>query len=140
MTGVAAARWLIAAVVTGAAAALLARASAAPITFHGTDAARLRLSWSARPARIEVCRTVSAEELAKRPEHMRQRVECEGHFATYALRVEVDGRPADEAIVHGGGLRHDRPIYLLREFGVPRGAHRIRVSFTRRERDRKSVV
>jgi hypothetical protein len=113
---------------------LLALVSAAPLPFNSSDAARLRLSWTARPQRIEVCRTLSAEELAARAEHMRQRVECDGRFASYTLLVEVDDRAIGESIVRGGGLRHDRPIFLLREYEVPPGAHRMRISFTRRER------
>ena len=118
---------------TAVALALMARASATPLPFHAAPAARLRLSWSARPERIEVCRTLSAEELAQRAEHMRQRVECEGRFATYGLRVDVDGRLATEAVVRGAGLRNDRPLYLLREFDVSPGIHAIRVTFMRRE-------
>ena len=113
---------------------LLALVSAAPLPFNTSEAARLRLSWTARPQRIEVCRTLSAEELATRPEHMRQRVECNGRFASYTLRVEMDDRAIGESIIRGGGLRHDRPIFLLREYEVPPGAHRMRISFTRRER------
>lgn len=112
---------------------LIARASAAPLSVRDGATARLRLSWSARPERIEVCRRLSAEELAQLAEHMRQRVECEGRFATYALRVESDGRVLGETMVHGAGLRHDRPLYLLREYDVAPGMHRVRVSFTRRE-------
>ena len=121
-------------VATALALWLIARTSAAPVPFHDGAAARLRLSWSARPERIEVCRTLSAEELAARAEHMRQRVECDGRFATYALRVESDGQILGETIVHSAGLRHDRPLYLLREFDVAPGAHRVRVLFTRREK------
>jgi hypothetical protein len=113
---------------------LLALVSAAPLPFNTPEAARLRLSWTARPQRIEICRTLSAEELAARPEHMRQRVECDGRFASYTLRVEVDDRAVGESIVRGGGLRHDRPIFLLREYELPPGTHRMRISFTRRER------
>ena len=65
---------------------------------------------------------------------MRQRVECEGRFATYALRVEADGRLVTETVVRGAGLRHDRPMYLLRDFAVPSGARRVRIVFSRRER------
>jgi hypothetical protein len=111
----------------------MARASAVPLPYHDTVSARLRLSFSARPERIEVCRNVSAEEMAKREEHMRQRVECDGRFATYSLRVEADGRAIDEMVVRGAGLRNDRPIYLLREFDLPSGPHRLHVSFRRRE-------
>jgi hypothetical protein len=127
-------RWAAATVATGAALIAMSRLSATPLPFAKAGMSRLRLSWSARPERIEVCRTVSAEELAREEEHMRQRVECEGHFATYALRVEADGRLLSESVVRGAGLRHDRPIYLLRDIDLASGMHRIRVSFVRRER------
>ena len=126
-------RWLVAGIATTAALLAIVRASASPVPFHDADSARLRLSLSARPERIEVCRTVSAEELAQREEHMRQRVECDGRSATYTLRVEADGRRIDETVIRGAGLRHDRPIYLLRDFDLAAGAHRVRVSLTRRE-------
>lgn len=114
--------------------AALAYASAVPLAYHPEESALLRLSWSARPERIEVCRTLSEEELAKIAEHMRQRVSCEGVFATYALRTEVDGQLIGEAIVRGAGLRNDRPLYLLRDYPVPPGRHRFLVSLTRREK------
>jgi hypothetical protein len=120
--------------VTAAVMALLAWASAVPVVYHRADTARLRLSWSARPERIEVCRQLSAEELAEREEHMRQRVECEGSFATYRLTVELDGRAIEETVIRGAGLRHDRPIYLLRDIPVPSGDHRVRVRVVRREK------
>jgi hypothetical protein len=128
------ARILASGIATAVGLALLAYASAAPLPYHASDAARLRLSWSARPERIEVCRQLSAEEQARREEHMRQRVECEGGFATYTLRVEVDSRAIGETIVHGAGLRHDRPLYLLRDYAIPPGQHRVRVTLTRREK------
>jgi len=122
------------ALVSAAALFVMARASAARLPWHDRSAARLRLSWRAVPERIEVCRVLSAEELAEREEHMRQRMECDGRFATYALRVEADGQLLDESVVRGSGLRHDRPLYLLREFALPAGAHRVHISFARRER------
>jgi hypothetical protein len=114
----------------------MARASAAPVAYHDSGTALLRLSWSARPERIETCRTLSAEELAREEEHMRQRVECNGTFASYTLRVESDQRLVSESAVRGAGFRHDRPIYLLRELPVSNGPHHLRVSFVRREQTR----
>lgn len=127
-------RWLLAAIVTVVSLAAMARISAARVRMDDSDSARLRLSWSARPERIETCRVLSKKELEETEEHMRQRVECEGKFATYALDVFVDGRLVHRSVVRGAGLRHDRPIYLLREIPVPSGIHRIRVSFSRREK------
>jgi len=127
-------RWGVAAVVSAVGLAGLARLSATPLPLHDAQSARLRLSWSARPERIETCRTLSAAELAQREEHMRQREDCEGRSATYALRVDVDGRPVSTSVARGAGLRHDRPLYLLHEVDVAPGPHRLRVSFLRRER------
>ena len=127
-------RWAAAVIASAAGLVLMAWASAAPLAYQPAGVARLRLSWNARPERIEVCRSASDEELEREEEHMRQRVVCDGRFATYALRVEADGRLLSESIVRGAGLRNDRPVYLLRDFDLSSGEHRVRVSFTRRER------
>lgn len=126
-------RLLAALAVTAISLAALAAGSAASVPFHFGGDARLRLSWSARPERIEECRTLSDAELALRPEHMRQRTECEGRFATYALEVAVDGRRLDQSVITGGGLRNDRPIHHLRDLDVSAGEHHVRVSLRRRE-------
>lgn len=127
-------RWLLGTAIATGALFVLARASAAPIPRVGAGQARLRLSWSARPDRIEVCRTLSAKELAEREEHMRQAVECDGRVASYALRVEVNGVLLHDAVVRGGGLRHDRALFVLEDIAVAPGLHRVRVAFERRER------
>jgi hypothetical protein len=126
-------RWMVATVASAAVLALMASASSAPLPYHDAGLARLRLSWSARPERIEVCRALSAKELAEREEHMRQRLECDGRFATYVLRVAADGKVLGETVVRGAGLRHDRPLYLLRDFDLTSGVHHVAVSFARRE-------
>jgi len=127
-------QWTWAMVATAATVFVLARASAARVPYHRAGTAGLRLSWSARPERIESCRAVSHEQLEREEEHMRQRVECEGRFATYALRVEADGRLVTESLIRGAGLRHDRPMYLLRDLALSSGARHVRIVFARRER------
>ena len=98
----------------------------------GTDLdPRVRLSWSARPERVEVCRQLSDAELQALPEHMRMRVTCEGRFARYLLTLGVDGQVRVSDTVRGGGLRNDRPIHLLRDYRVPAGEHRLLVSLVR---------
>lgn len=118
---------------TGLLAWALAASSAATVPWHESGAAELRLSWSARPERIESCRRLSDDELAARPAHMRQRVECEGRSATYVLHVTVDGAVLDSAVISGGGLRKDRPIFLLRDYAIAPGERDVRVVFSRRE-------
>lgn len=115
------------------AVAAIVAGSATPVRLASSDDARLRISWTARPERIETCRTLSDEELARQSEHMRQRMECEGGFATYALEVAVDGERAGESVVTGGGLRNDRPIHYLREFAVEPGEREVRLTLVRRE-------
>ena len=127
-------RWTWAMSASAVTVFILARASAAPVPYHRAGMAQLRLSWSARPERIESCRAVSHEQLEREEEHMRQRVECEGRFATYALRVEADGRLVTESVIRGAGLRHDRPMYLLRDFTLSSGVRHVRIVFARRER------
>lgn len=124
----------IAVAATGALAWGLAASSGVAVPWHDGGASELRLSWSARPERIETCRTLSAEERATRPPHMRRSVECEGSAATYALLVIVDGDTLERSVVRGGGLRNDRSIFLLRSFPMPPGERRVVVQFTRRER------
>ena len=125
-------RALSAGLVTAMAAGLLRLLTAVPVPFRSPGDALLRLSWTARPERLEHCRVQSAEELARELEHMRQRVECEGRFASYALRVMIDGRPAADREVRGGGFRHDRPLHLLTDLPIPAGPHRLAIEFFRR--------
>jgi hypothetical protein len=120
---------------TGLAAALAATlglvwASTVSLPHAPADAV-LRLAWSARPERVEDCRPQSAEALANLPPHMRQTLVCEGTTAAYRLEVLQNGSVIDEQTVRGGGLRHDRPLHVLREIRLPPGEADIRVSMIR---------
>jgi hypothetical protein len=114
-----------------AAALLLSLAAAAPLRLHDDAEARLRVAFSARPERIERCRTLSDSELAGVPAHMRQRVVCEGYTARYRLDVRRDDSLVATAVLRGGGLRHDRRLYVLREQSLPAGRSAIDVRLTR---------
>jgi hypothetical protein len=122
----------VAGVAAGAIAmALLAWASNAPVTVHDSRNAVLRLAWSARPERVEECRQQSEEELARLPRHMRQPVVCEGVAAQYRLTVRRDRTVVAVQTVRGGGLRHDRRLYVFQEVPVPAGESSIDVVFER---------
>jgi hypothetical protein len=116
------------------AAALMAGvvwASNAPLTAHRSSDSILRLAWSARPERVEDCRQRSPEELAQLPQHMRQPIVCEGTTAEYRLQVWIDGRLVADRVVHGGGLRRDRRLYVFEEVALPPGEAAIDVRFDR---------
>lgn len=123
----------LATVVTAAVAAALALVSAAPYRVSAAPHARLRVAFSARPERIESCHTLSAKELENVPQHMRQAVVCEGTTATYRLEIRRGDSLVDSATVRGGGLRHDRRLYVLRELDVPSGRTAIDVRLRRVE-------
>jgi hypothetical protein len=125
--------WLV----IGVAAAIIALASlrwantAALGSVDDSSATQIRLSFSARPERIERCTELSDAELAKLPAHMRLRTRCEGFSARYLLTIAVGDRRLTEDTLRGGGLRHDRPLHVFREYGLVPGTQRVHVELTR---------
>ncbi|MDZ4674466.1 MAG: hypothetical protein SGI84_08425 [Gemmatimonadota bacterium] len=117
--------WLLAALLVVG----IAWGSRAPWTRDAGSDGLVRISLSARPDRIEVCRSLSEEELAARPAHMRQAVICEGLAARYRLTVTRDGQPMMTEELTGGGARSDRPLHFLREFPLAPGSHHLSVRF-----------
>lgn len=122
---------LLGAALASAAMAGIAWTSNAPMTAHGSGDAVLRLAWSALPERVETCREQSAEDLARLPPHMRQRLVCEGQAASYRLTVRAHGTLIADDVVRAGGLRHDRRLYVLREIRVPPARTDVEVRFDR---------
>lgn len=112
--------------------AALAGLTRVPWTIERSPRSILRLSWRALGERIERCRRATAEELAGVPAHMRQDVICEDpKVAPYQLKVAVDGRVLHEGLAEGSGVPGDRPLFVLREFEITPGDHRIDVRFER---------
>ena len=95
------------------------------------DDAVLRLTWTARPERIETCRTQTAEELATLPVHMRQPVVCTGESAAYRLQVRRGDKVLLDEIVHGGGWRRDRPLYVFHDLPQSAGDADVNIRFER---------
>ncbi len=114
-------RRLLAATLTSAVLLGVAWGSVSPLRVAGADDAILRISLGARPERIEICREQSNEELAKLAPQMRQSVICEGTTARYRLQVRRNGELLHSQEVRGGGLRHDRQLYVSRDLRVPVG-------------------
>jgi hypothetical protein len=126
-------RWSIA---IGGAVALAATSvtvwlSSLPIASVTSEDAVLRLAFRARPERIETCVEQNPETLAALPPHMRQARICEGRTASYRLEVRRDGVLIAEHLVHGGGLRQDRPLYVFHEVPIPVGDASIAITFER---------
>jgi len=104
--------------------------SQVPYRTESADQAWIRLSWRVSAPRIEECRTLTAEELAELPIHMRRNEVCEGTGIPYRLRIALNGEGVEETLIRGAGTRGDRPIYVFRELRVEPGAHRLEISLT----------
>ena len=109
----------------------LARLSTMPVRPSQDGEAMLRLTWSARPDRLETCRPETEEEREHLPVHMRQKVVCTGESAEYRLQVRRNSETLVDELVHGGGWRRDRPLYVYQEIPQPQGSATISVVFER---------
>ena len=109
----------------------LVRLSTLPVRLSQDGDAMLRLTWSARPDRLETCRSQTEEERTRLPVHMRQPEVCTGESAEYRLRVRRNGETLIDELVHGGGWRRDRPLYVYQEVPQTRGTATISVVFER---------
>ncbi len=99
---------------------------------QGADAdhAVLRLGWRLAGQVKEACRDLTADELARRPAHMRTPRECVSAALSYDLRATVDGRVVAVKTVRPPGLRADRPLTVEEEVRITPGPHELAVSFT----------
>lgn len=124
-------RFSLAVIFTSAVLLAVAWGSVSPLRVASGAYATLRISLGARPERIEICREQSNEELAKLAPQMRQSVICEGTTARYRLQVRRNGELLHSQEVRGGGLRHDRQLYVSRDLRVPVGSAAFAVHLVR---------
>jgi len=117
---------LVALLMTGAIGAL----SQVPYRAESAGQAWIRLSWRVGAPRIEECRTLTAEEKAELPIHMRRDEVCTRTGIPYTLRIVLNGEGVEETLIRGAGTRGDRPIYVYRELRVKPGHHQMEISLT----------
>jgi hypothetical protein len=109
----------------------IAALARAPWTPAGADEAILRYSWRLGSADRTECRTRSAEELEALPVHMRAPEVCERDRATYMLVTSLDGAAPDSLVLTRGGMKGDRPLFVLGERRLPPGRHSVDVTLYR---------
>ncbi len=107
----------------------LAALSRVPYAAVRENDGELRLAWRWRSRRVDQCRRLSDEELAKLPVHMRSAVSCERRLVPYLLEVWVDGRLAVFDSVLAKGAEADRPLSVLRHVPLAPGRYAFRVVF-----------
>jgi ferredoxin len=115
-------------VVTAVLLGSIAMASRAP---QGVDAehAALRLGWRLAGQVRERCRDLTADELARRPAHMRQARDCTREALPYVLTAVVDGAAVRRTTVRPPGLRSDRPLSVEEDLVITPGDHTVLVTF-----------
>ena len=75
---------------------------------HRPKRAALRLAVRTAAGKIEICRDVSVEDLAKLPIHMRQPRICEEQPVAYRVTLTVDGVVVHAVRAERRGMRSDR--------------------------------
>jgi hypothetical protein len=108
----------------------VAALSRLPHTPPGADNAVLRLSWRMSVSGAH-CRDRTQQELEALPVHMRAPQVCERDAARYILVTRVGEAAADTVDLARGGVKGDRPLFVLRERVLPPGPQRIQVAVHR---------
>jgi len=110
---------------------LVGALSQVPYAAGETEGAAVRLAWRVRSERVDECRRLTPEEIARLPAHMRREEVCEGRVLPYHLEVDLDGHRVVDHVVRPSGARADRPLYVFYDLPVPPGVHDLVVRFTR---------
>lgn len=116
----------------GASAVVLGAATLTALHWHGSDPTQgslLQLALRTSSGRAQVCRTLSEDELAKLPAHMRRPTVCEDTPVTYRLHVTIDGGEVLDRLCSPAGIHGDRPITVGERVGVVPGEHDVAVRF-----------
>ena len=104
--------------------------SQVPWTASPDENGELRLAWRWRSQRVQRCRTLTPEELAKLPAHMRAATSCERPLRPWLLVVSVDDHEEARDTVRARGAESDRPLSIYRRVPLSPGRHEIAVDFT----------
>ncbi len=99
------------------------------------DQGLLRLAWRASAQGEQVCRPITAEEIARLPVHMRTEEVCERPPALWELVVSLDGEILVHRTLEGAGARQYTPISIFEEWPLPPGVYDLDVLFRRMDVD-----
>jgi len=91
------------------------------------DHALVKLSLIHHGQRLEECRRLDPEELAKLPPNMRAPVSCPRERSPILVEVDVDGVTVLRQTAQPAGMSRDGAASVYQRFEVPAGTHRFDV-------------
>jgi len=102
--------------------------SAAPSYTQLTpDQAVVTVAFAHAGERLEECRELSGEELARLPPNMRAPMECPRERSAVTLELLLDGKLLIREVAQPPGLYNDLGIDIYRSAKVPAGEHSLTV-------------
>ncbi len=118
--------WLGQLIAYGAFAAFVGYFATAP-AWQAADAnrAQIKLSFTHAGARVQECRRLSPEELAKVAPNMRRPLECTRERVPVVIELDLDGQPLYRASIAPIGVWKDGASAVYRRFAVPPGRYRL---------------
>ena len=91
------------------------------------DEALIKLSFTHAAQRVDECRKLTPEELAKLPPNMRAPTKCGRERAPVVVEVDIDGKPAIRHVAKPSGLSRDGASAVYQRMTVQAGTHQIAV-------------
>lgn len=88
------------------------------------DHALVKLSLIHHGQRLEECKQLSAEELAKLPPNMRAPLDCPRERSPILVEVDIDGVAVFSQTAQPSGLSRDGTASVYQRIEVPAGTHR----------------
>jgi hypothetical protein len=85
--------------------------------------AQIKLAFNHSGERMEECRRLTTEELAKLPSTQRRVRDCSRRRLPVTVQLMIDGAPIYEAVLEPSGLSGDGQARAYEKFTVPAGRH-----------------
>ena len=101
--------------------------AAPPYTQLKPDQAVVTVAFAHAGERLEDCRQLSQEELARLPPNMRAPMDCPRERSPVTVQLLLDGELLIEEVADAPGLYNDLGIEVYRSSKVPAGKHTLAV-------------
>ncbi|HED18638.1 MAG TPA: hypothetical protein ENI74_03945, partial [Gammaproteobacteria bacterium] len=91
------------------------------------DQAVITVAFSHAGKRVEECRKLSQQELARLPPNMRAPLDCPRERSPVTVKLLLDGKPLLEEVARAPGLYSDLGVDIYRSAKVSAGKHTLAV-------------